>query len=277
MFAVLLLLVLLVIFQILLHTQLNLTNVFFSVQPGFITFQWKHKQSSMCSEVMAYDHLSWDVERISNSPPVDTYASSCPLDQDVTRLHTPDKESSGHSQSSFIRTVSHMVCLAFETRKVDSMQIGIIKSVREAKTTKPGNEIAFVYCHVSNTLTRYQIGEILRVCIQDPSDSSPIATIHFLRSDMIFNSWRNVENFSNRTSNTQLVKSKNTTNIDYSKPHLYTILSNDQEGWYVVEHTCINSIVQHMHQVRAYIMAVTVFLLFYFVSNKPCPALKAPR
>ena len=250
--------------------QLNIANMFFSIRQGDIKFQWKHKQSSKCSDVMEYDHLFWDVERISNSPPIETYITQCPIEQDVTRLYTPDQETNSHPQSSFIRTISHMVTIAFEKRNVDSMQIGIIKSVREPKDAKPGNELAFVYCQVSKNLTTQQIGEELKLCLKQPINSTLISSLNFIRSDMIFNSWRNAENFSNKTSNTQLIKTKNTIDIDYSKSHLYTVLSNDNEGWYIAEHDCIHSIAQQMYQIHVYLAMLTIFLLFYLIANKPC-------
>lgn len=270
MYALILLITLLIIIEIFIHTQINIANLFFSIRQGDITFQWKNKQSLKCSDVMAYDHLFWDVERISNSPPIETYITPCPIEQDVARLYTPDQETNSPSQSSFIRTISHMITIAFEKRNVDSMQIGIIKSVRQPKDVKPGNELAFVYCNVSKNLTTQQIGKELKECLKQPINSTLISSLNFIRSDMIFNSWRNAENFSNKTSNTQLIKTKNTTDIDFSKSHLYTVLSNDNDGWYIVEHDCIHSIAQHMHQIHVYLAMLTIFLLFYLIANKPC-------
>lgn len=276
MFVLVALLVLIVVVEILLHVPVDIYNFYFTVQRSSIKLQWRNNKTLKCSQIMQYDHRFWDVQRISNSPPIETYETACSKDNDVTRLHTPPQEPGDSTHTSFIRTASHMIDMAFKKRHVDSMQIGIIKSVREARNTDLGNQLANAICYVSKSDTSHQICEKLKECLENPTNSSPIATLNFLKSDMIFNSWRNAENFSNQTNSTQLAKGRDScykcvdkAEIDYSKPHLYIVLSRDHTGWYIVEHTSINTILQHVYPIHVHIaMLVTFITVMYLMLNR---------
>lgn len=217
------------VFLIIFVVKINIFNFI----PSKIKCRWIDKNSK-CSNEFIYDHRKYDVARICNKGFVPECPNECPPETPIQHIPYENGE-----QSGFVKACAS-ICLTLLEKK-QKLKIGIIVSKRDAKDISSGNKISIAQCNVQKSDSHQEISNKMHASIQycrkyKSVNNSIYEWLNMTTVDIMFNSWRQLENIDRKAPHLRLLNTGNV-NHDVHKNPSIIYLSNHGNGWYI----------KHMH------------------------------
>ena len=222
--------------------QFNVYNTIMNLDPTTqIQLQWMRRDTQLCTRVHTFPHSSYDLQRIVNAmrtPPPSGFDVTC-NEEKPCYISTAHVEVEG--VTSFVKACV-TICEGVLRERL-RLRVSVLASLRDNDDVTVGNYLATHFCDLTADMTRNDMCTRLRdTARQARSKSAHVTMADVVRAesaDIIFNSWRNIEDFKGVVPNIRLRK-RGCVKIDPYAPSQRVLLSNDGNGWYVYDVTYIH-------------------------------------